>query len=681
MGLGSSIKNSPSQFKVFISTHPFGSTNPEPLELLSRSDIYFELNPYGRKITSEELKAHITDKNGLIAGTEKIDRNVLECAPKLKIIARVGIGLNNIDFEEISRRGILLTYTPDAVSQAVAELTIAHMLNVMRSVHQIHTALKKGFWKRIIGNEIAGKTIGIIGFGRIGKRVAKILQGFSCDILTNDIAQDQEAASRYDVRFCSKEEIYQNADIISLHVPETPLTRNLITEAQLSMMKPNSYLINTARGEIVDETALYKALKKGTIAGAAIDVFQSEPYSGPLCELDNVVLTAHSGSCSTEARYLMEIGAAKEIICFYNGEPPLSPVPDEVIKIECSAHTEKVNLEWHEIINRTEERNDKAYKTYRKRWCQYPIHNIVGAYPLNVDIELICNPIDEYKNIRMVDYFLSDIHPQAILMDLHLFKQIVEEFHSIPEPTAIKLGVRGSAIYYPNLEKVLQMVKQINSVETIISVSLDQLAKVDVSVLNSLVDLDLDVLNIFVNSIEKENVPFEALAALKKRKSMRHDTRLKIRIVGDINRSSPEFVKTFTNFWSHWADVIALANPSDSALKVSHQNWSCSRLWQRLTISAEGYILACSLDVYERFRLGRFPQTSIQQAWLGDRMNRLRDAHIPNQNACLDCSIRRNNLLSIWQGEELQKKLSRQSEYIKSQHNLLNSEILKNDSA
>ena len=374
--------------------------------------------------------------------------------------------------------------------------------------------------------------------------------------------------------------------------------------------------------------------------------------------MDNVVLTAHSGSCSTEARYLMELGAVQEVIRFLNSEPPLSPVPDEVIKMECSTHTEKVNLEWYEILNRTEERIDERYKTYRKRWCQYPTHSIVGPYPLNIDIELVRNPIKVYRNARMVDYFLSDIHSHANLMDISLFNKIMEEFRHIPEPTAIKLGVRGSAIKYPYLEEVLQTVKKADSVETILSVPLDQLAKVDVSVLNSLVDLDLDVLNIFVNTVEKKNVPFEALAALKKRKSMRPDTRLKIRIVGDIDRSDSEFVKIFTNFWSHWSDVIALANPSDSALTVSQQNWSCSRLWQRLTISAEGNILACSLDVYERFRLGRFPQTSIQQAWLGDKMNRLRGAHVHNQNACFDCSIRRNNLLGHWESEELYKKVN-----------------------
>lgn len=647
--MGSSVKITSDKFKVFVSTHPFGSITSEPLDLLSRPDIHIELNPYGRRITPEELKTHIADKNALIAGTERIDKDVLDCASELKVIARVGIGLNNIDFDEIKRHNILLTYTPEAVSQAVAELTVAHMLNVMRSIHQIHSALKDGHWRRIIGSEIAGKTIGLIGFGRIGKRVAKMLQGFSCRILANDIAPDQEVASRYGVQFCSKEEIYQKADIISLHIPETPLTRNLIGEAQFAMMRPKSYLINTARGEIVDESALYKALIKGTIAGAAIDVFQTEPYSGPLCELENVVLTAHSGSCSTEARYLMEFGAAQEVIRFLNGEPPLCPVPDEVIKMECSTHTEQVSLEWYEIFNLTEERSDERYKIYRKRWCQYPTHNIVGPYPLNVDIELVHNPIEEYKNGGMVDYFLSDLHPQANLMGMSLLYKIMEEFRRIPEPTAIKLGVRGCVINYPYLKEVLLAVKQANSVETIISIPLDQLAKVDTSVLDSIVDLGLDVLNIFVNTVRKEDVPFEALATIKREKSMRPVTGPKIRIVGEVDREDSESIRMLCDFWSHWADVIALANPLDSAHKVSQKNWNCSRLWQRLMISAEGKILPCSFDVTEEFCLGHFPEVTIQQAWLGNKMNRLREAHNPNQDNCLQCSQARRKLLAAWQ--------------------------------
>ncbi len=643
--MGSSVKITSDKFKVFVSTHPFGSVTSEPLDLLSRPDIHIELNPYGRRITPEELKTHIADKNALIAGTERIDKDVLDCASELKVIARVGIGLNNIDFDEIKRHNILLTYTPEAVSQAVAELTVAHMLNVMRSIHQIHSALKDGHWRRIIGSEIAGKTIGLIGFGRIGKRVAKMLQGFSCRILANDIAPDQEVASRYGVQFCSKEEIYQKADIISLHIPETPLTRNLIGEAQFAMMRPKSYLINTARGEIVDESALYKALIKGTIAGAAIDVFQTEPYSGPLCELENVVLTAHSGSCSTEARYLMEFGAAQEVIRFLNGEPPLCPVPDEVIKMECSTHTEQVSLEWYEIFNLTEERSDERYKIYRKRWCQYPTHNIVGPYPLNVDIELVHNPIEEYKNGGMVDYFLSDLHPQANLMGMSLLYKIMEEFRRIPEPTAIKLGVRGSVINYPYLKEVLLAVKQANSVETIISIPLDQLAKVDTSVLDSIVDLGLDVLNIFVNTVGKEDVPFEALATIKREKSMRPVTGPKIRIVGEVDREDSESIRMLCDFWSHWADVVALVNPLDSARKVSQPGWDCMRLWQRLMISAQGNIVPSCFDIDELFCLGHFPETSIQEAWLGDKMNRLRQAHVPNQDGCRQCSVRIKSLL------------------------------------
>ena len=153
--------------KVFVSTHPFGSVNPEPLHLLAGHGVDVELNPYGRKITIEELRKHLCDKDALIAGTERINDGVLACAPNLKLIARVGIGLDNIDFDATSCRGILVTYTPEAVSEAVAELTVANMLNLARRIPEINATVKSRGWNRLIGFELAGKTIGIIGFGRV----------------------------------------------------------------------------------------------------------------------------------------------------------------------------------------------------------------------------------------------------------------------------------------------------------------------------------------------------------------------------------------------------------------------------------------------------------------------------------------------------------------------------------
>ena len=357
--------------KVFVSTHPFGVVDKRPLEIMEHNNIEVELNPYGRKIKPDELKVHLSGKSGLIAGTEMLNKEILDCAPDLKIITRVGIGIDGIDFQETNRRGILVTYTPDAVSQAVAELTIGNMINIARSIPQIHIGMKSGKWDRIIGFEIFNKKIGIIGFGRVGQRVAKMLQGFSCEILVNDISPDEEIGSRYQVQFCSKKEIYQNADIITIHVPKTPLTFNLINEKVLMSMKKTASLINTSRGGIVNEEDLYYALKTGEIAGAATDVYEIEPYiAGRFCELDNIILTCHSGSCSQEARYLMELGAAEEIVRFNKSQSALFPVPKDIIKMEQAKLVIPINAEWHEIINRSIENKNENYKIYRKKWSQ-----------------------------------------------------------------------------------------------------------------------------------------------------------------------------------------------------------------------------------------------------------------------------------------------------------------------
>lgn len=637
-------------YRVFVSTQPFGVVDNKPLTILKQqNNIQVELNPYGRKITQDELKKHITNKQALIAGTERIDKSVLDCAPELALIARAGIGLDSIDFEEVKQRGIVLTYTPEAVSQAVAELTVANILNTARLIPQIHFGMKNGQWERRIGFEISGKAIGLIGFGRVGQRVARMLQGFSCRILVNDIAPDQEVGSRYNVNWVSKEEIYRQADIISLHVPSTPLTYHMIDEAEIRMMKPHTCIINTSRGGIIEESALYQALKEGVIGAAAIDVFDNEPYTGQLCELDNIILTAHSGSCSKEARYLMELQAAQEVSRFFNGEALLNPVPDDVIQMECSTHVGKVKFEWHEILNQSQERDDQHYRIYRKHWNQYPTHRIVGPYPLNLDLELVHNPLDGYERGRLLDYFMAPIHSRAKLMDMALFEKVINEVSEMTEPMAVMLGVRGCPTYHPHLEQILRMLKKANCVETIISVFLSQLEVIRKSIFDTMVEHGLGVLNIFVDTPEKDDAILDILADIKKKKSVQKVVCPKLRIIGNIEWENSREVEIFGDFWGHWADVIALAEPLDYKRKVYEQDWDCFRLWQRLMISAEGRLLACNFDIDERFCLGQFPELSIQQAWLGDKMNRLRDTHISSDETCSQCNIKRNSLIQNWE--------------------------------
>ena len=354
--------------------------------------------------------------------------------------------------------------------------------------------MKAGKWDRTIGFEIFKKKIGIIGFGRVGQRVARMLQGFSCEILVNDISPDEEIGSRYHVQFCSKEEIYQNADIITLHVPKTPLTINLINEKVLTSMKKTASLINTSRGGIVIEEDLYYALKTGEIAGAAIDVYEIEPYiGGRLCELDNIILTCHSGSCSQEARYLMELGAAEEIVRFKNSQPAMIPVPADLIKMEQAKLVVPINAEWHEIINRSNENKAENYKNYRKKWGQYPAHSIVGSYPLNLDIELVYNPVLNATNPN--DIYFSTPIKNTSFMEWDLFMKIIDDMDSVSDDMAISFGFRGDSLYYPKIAEAFDVVKNIGSVETRISTSS---SFHDIKLIEDIIEMGFDTLNFYI---------------------------------------------------------------------------------------------------------------------------------------------------------------------------------------
>ena len=317
---------------VFVSTHPFGECCIESLELLYNNGFNVNLNPYGRRIKPLELKALLTGVDALIAGTEKLDNDVLSRADQLKIIARVGIGVDGIDWDHIKNNNIVVTYTPDAPTRVVAELTISMIIASLRKLGLTHYNMKNNIYKRNFGTLLYNKKIGIIGLGRIGKTVVKLLVPFECKIFAIDIKPDYKFAEKYNVKIVEKSEIYKSSDIISLHIPSTKLTRNLINEEVYSLMNENAYLINTSRGDIVDEDDLYNALGQGTIAGAAIDVYPVEPYHGKLLELENILFTCHMGASTIETRFRMELEAATEIVRFFKGEPALNIVPDDIRK-------------------------------------------------------------------------------------------------------------------------------------------------------------------------------------------------------------------------------------------------------------------------------------------------------------------------------------------------------------
>jgi D-3-phosphoglycerate dehydrogenase len=321
--------------KALITTVPFGDKNRLPLEQLESAGIEYLINPIGRRLKEEELAELIGDFDVLIAGTEPITEKVMARASRLKLISRVGIGLDSVDLIAAERRGIKVSYTPDAPAPAVAELTIALMLSLLRGIHVANSQMHAGKWQRIFGRRIAEVTVGIIGVGRIGARVLRRIPAFGTPrVLVNDINPQLKFDPELKLEWMGKDDIYRQADLISVHVPLTPQTKAMIRREQMMMMKPDALLINCARGGIVHEQDLAEVLKSGHLGGAAVDVFEHEPYAGELCGIERCLLTAHMGSMSVDCRTRMEIEATEEAVRFLKGEAQRSPVPRDEYEVQ-----------------------------------------------------------------------------------------------------------------------------------------------------------------------------------------------------------------------------------------------------------------------------------------------------------------------------------------------------------
>ena len=314
--------------KVVVTTVPFGAHDQTPLDLAARAGIELAFNPLDRRLQASEVTKVIKGFPVVIAGTEPITAATMAACPELKAICRVGIGLDSVDLIAARRQGIAVSYTPDGPSAAVAELAIGLIIDLLRGVNPADRGLRQGEWERFTGRRIAESTVGVLGVGRIGRRLIRHLQGGfpGVRILANDIAPDRNLMN---VEWVEKEVIYRAADIVTVHLPLTAETRGLIGGRELAIMKPTAALVNTARGGIVNEDDLLRALTHGTIRAAAIDVYRDEPYKGALATLPNVVLTCHMGSMTVDCRAQMEIEATREAIRFLRGEPLCSPVPDE----------------------------------------------------------------------------------------------------------------------------------------------------------------------------------------------------------------------------------------------------------------------------------------------------------------------------------------------------------------
>ncbi len=265
------------------------------------------LNPYGRTLTKEEIFSLWDNVDGIIAGVEPYTADVLEKAPEsLQVITRYGAGYNSIDIEAAAKKNIKVSNTPGVNAPAVADLALGLMLAIARKIPQYDAKTRQGNWTRYVGMGLSNNTIGIIGLGAIGKQVALRAKGFSMDIIAYDPYFDKDFANQLGIKESSLDEIFRKADFITLHVPVLPETENMVNKENLGKMKPTSYIINTARGELVDEQALYKCLSDQAIGGAALDVFKTEPlYESDLFSLDNIVVTPHLAGHTKESEYLM----------------------------------------------------------------------------------------------------------------------------------------------------------------------------------------------------------------------------------------------------------------------------------------------------------------------------------------------------------------------------------------
>jgi glyoxylate reductase len=336
-----------SEIKVYVTR----SLLPPYLEILKdicTPEIWSGNNPPPRKILLEKVK----EKDGLLCLlTEKIDKELMENGKDLVVISTMSVGFEHIDIKEATERGIYICNTPGVLTEAVADHTLALLLATARRMIEADLFIRGKKWTMpwsptmLLGASVYGKTLGLIGLGRIGQAVAKRASGFNMKVIYYDVdRQNPDVEKDLNVKYYEFDEVLKESDFISIHVPSTKETHHLIGDRELGLMKPESFFINTARGAIVDEKALLKALKEKKIQGAGIDVWEKEPthLNNPLFKLDNTVLTPHIASATVESRTMMAKLSAKNLVAVLKGEMPISLVNKDVLKVRPLSKVKRV---------------------------------------------------------------------------------------------------------------------------------------------------------------------------------------------------------------------------------------------------------------------------------------------------------------------------------------------------
>lgn len=311
------------KYRILITSTSFGKTDPLPLDKLKQHGCEILENPHKRPLKEVELLPLLENVDGVIAGLDEYTEKVIMNAKRLKVISRYGVGLDNVDMDAAEARGVQVTTVPGINAEAVADLTVGLMINIARKITRADRSLKEGKWEKIFGNSVYGKTLGIIGYGRIGQAVRERVRGFQMPVLVYDPDKEKDLSGRDDIQYRELQELLKASDFISLHANLSEASHMMIGYNELSLMKPAAYLINTARGGLIDENDLCRALKEGLIAGAALDCYLHEPPIGsPLLSLENVITTPHIGSYSFESVLEMGLCSVDNLINALEGKSP-----------------------------------------------------------------------------------------------------------------------------------------------------------------------------------------------------------------------------------------------------------------------------------------------------------------------------------------------------------------------
>jgi len=313
--------------KILVTPRSFASASDKPMKMLTEKGYVIQLNDSGRPYKKEEMLNLVSDIDGIIIGIDELSAEIIERANKLKVISKYGTGLDNIDINIATEKKITVTNTPTANVDAVADLTFGLILSLARRIPEADRKTKSSKWEKITGKSVWEKTLGIIGLGKIGRQVVKRAQGFKMNILVYELIKDEKFAQNYNIKYVNLEELLQKSDYITIHIPLIDTTRHMIDHKELEQVQAGSFLINTSRGGIVNEEALYNALKNKKLRGAALDVYVNEPpQKSPLMELDNIIMTPHIGAYTEEAIENMGIQAAQNLIDVLEGREPQSRV-------------------------------------------------------------------------------------------------------------------------------------------------------------------------------------------------------------------------------------------------------------------------------------------------------------------------------------------------------------------